>query len=71
MPLYRITEKAGLHVGGTTNIGVGTVLALSSEAAARDVDAGALTPIGPTETELAAELAARTAAEAETADPED
>lgn len=71
MPLYRITERASRLVGGTFNPGVGTVIALSSEAAARDVDAGALIPIGPTETELAAELAARTAAEAETADPED
>lgn len=71
MPLYRITEKAGLHVGGTTNIGVGTVLALSSEAAARDVEAGALIPVGPTEAELAGERAARTAAQTEAQEAEE
>lgn len=65
MPLYLITERATRYVGGTSNTGVGTVLALTSEAAERDVELGALVPVGPTEAELATELAARTAAEAE------
>lgn len=71
MPLYRITETATRYVGGTFNPGVGTVIALTSEAAARDVDAGALIPVGPTEAELAVEAAARAAAEAEAADMEE
>lgn len=68
MPLYRVTEKATRLVGGTFNPGGGSVLALSSEAAERDVDAGALIPIGPTEAELAVERAARAAAEAQEAE---
>lgn len=71
MPNYRITERATRYVGGTANTGVGNVLALTSEAAARDVELGALVPIGPTEAELAAEAAARAAAEAQAPDVED
>lgn len=71
MPLYRVTEKATRLVGGTVNLGVGTVLALTSDAAARDVDAGALIPVGPTEAELTAERAARAASETEAADMEE
>ncbi len=71
MPNFLITEKAARLVGGTFNTGVGTVLALSSDAAARDVELCALIPIGPTEAELAAEAAARAAAEAEAPEVED